>query len=65
METVSKNEAINAAQGCEWCENRHLRSARRVMITWKFEDDYSSGTVVDRLAYCPFCGKELERGENQ
>lgn len=55
----ARNAELLASLGCEWCKNRHLRSARRVRITWEFEDDYSSGTVVDKLAYCPFCGSDM------
>lgn len=55
----ARNAELLASPGCEWCKNRHLRSARRVRITWEFEDDYSSGTVVDKLAYCLFCGSDI------
>lgn len=55
----ARDAELLALPGCEWCKNRHLRSARRVRITWEFEDDYSSGTVVDKLAYCPFCGSDM------
>lgn len=56
----ARNAELLAAPGCEWCRNRHLRSARRVRIIWEFEEDYSSGTVVDKLAYCPFCGMKMD-----
>lgn len=61
----ASNAELLAPRGCEWCMNRHLRSARQVRIVWEFEDDYSSGAVVDKLAYCPFCGTKLVGDDNE
>lgn len=48
---------------CPWC-NKYRMSANQVRIIWEFDEDYSSGTVVDKMNYCPFCGRKLkENGE--
>lgn len=47
---------------CGWC-NRHRMSANQVRIIWEFEEGYSSGTVVDKMNYCPFCGRKLKEDE--
>lgn len=47
---------------CQWC-NKYRMSANQVRIIWEFEEDYSSGTVVDKMTYCPFCGRKLKRDE--
>lgn len=44
---------------CHWC-NKYRMSANQVRIIWEFENDYSSGTVVDKMNYCPFCGRKLK-----
>lgn len=48
--------------GCLWC-NKYRMSANQVRIIWEFEEDYSSGTVVDKMNYCPFCGRKLKEDE--
>lgn len=48
--------------GCMWC-NKHRMSANQVKIIWEFGEDYSSGTVVDKMNYCPFCGRKLKENE--
>lgn len=48
--------------GCMWC-NKYRMSANQVRIIWEFGEDYSSGTVVDKMNYCPFCGRKLKDDE--
>lgn len=47
---------------CPWC-NKYRMSANQVRIIWEFEEDDSSGTVVDKMNYCPFCGRKLKEDE--
>ena len=47
---------------CHWC-NKYRMNANQVRIIWEFEEGYSSGTVVDKMNYCPFCGRKLKENE--
>lgn len=49
-------------KNCQWC-NKYRMSANQVRIIWEFGEDYSSGTVVDKMNYCPFCGRKLKESE--
>ena len=48
--------------GCLWC-NKYRMSANQVKIIWEFDENCSSGTVVDKMNYCPFCGRKLKEDE--